>query len=261
MGKHVIGATIISNSPGYDPVEYGQMLFEDFVSVDPSSSNFILKDLNKLLLSSGTISTMLLDENQMNVFGVARISSSVMVNSGVLLSSYVGNKILRGGEVFKTSIRFASVSNDVVARFGFIGNTDWSQTIVGKTVRAGVYFDLVNGVVSGNIVLGISNISITTRTFTPFTTPGKYYHLEINTSWNGNSTTSSGTDDDFFATFKIYDGETLVFNETISKNYYHYSYGYQLVGSAIVAQSTGITAKELIRLDYIQQYSIKKFIR
>jgi len=250
----------VNQSVGYDPLKYGQMLFEDFASIDPLSGNINLKDFGRVLISSGTILPFLLDENHMNTFGIAKITSSTTANSGVLLSSYVGDKVLRGGEAFKTSVRFVSVANDVVARFGFMANTDWSQSIIGKTISNGVYFDLVNGVLTGKISLNSVTVS-TTGTFAPSTTAGQYYRLEISTEWNGVSNSGDIPANFFFATFKIYNGASLVFSETISKYYYSASYGLRLAGSAIISQSTGTVSKELIRLDYIQQYSTKEFVR
>ena len=241
-------------------IKYGASLFEDYATVDPASGNFTVGDYASSAIGSGTLSAFLIEENHINAFGIAKVSCTTTANSGREMTSYIGDKVLRGGEVFKTSVRFPSLSSDVVARLGFFINTDYTRLIVGKTVKSGAYFDLSNGVLVGKITL--NGVSVTTNgSFTPVSTVGKYYRLEVSTEWTGVSSGTLGTPDDFFATFKIYDGNTLVFSETIRLNYYTGAYGYQYGGSNIVVQSTGTTAKEVLRIDYIGQYSTKEFVR
>jgi len=110
------------------------------------------------------------------------------------------------------------------------------------------------GVASGTMSPFLySNTVATSGTFTIDTS--KFYRLEITTTWK------QGSNNNYYATFKVFDGGSVVFNETISLNYYIASYGIQYAAAAVIILNSGTTATTMLYIDYLEYGTTRRLRR
>jgi len=232
----------------YSPLTQGKVLVEDFLVANLASGNIQLSDFSTLGVNSGRLSLFLYQAN-INLFGVAKIASSSTANSGAIIASYANP--MYGADKYVTVVNFLTNGADTTGRFGFFTDTNYKVTM--GTVKAGVYFSYANGALTGNIAFNKSNTVATSGTFTIDTS--KFYRLEITTTWK------QGGHNNYYATFKVFDGTNVVFNETISLNYYIASYGPQYASAAVIILNSGTTATTMLYIDYLEYGITRKLER